>query len=168
MIKQKVKAFTILEVTITMLITALLIGITYTSYSIIVKSYQSFDKKNNEMAVLATLDHLLKRDFDQAESIFKDQEGIALISINKTIKYQFKLDYILRIGARTDTFKVQTQDVNTAFENVSINEVQETEEQNRIDELAFTLIYQNEKIPYHYVKLYSSVNLIFRNPDAVN
>ena len=168
MIKQKVKAFTILEVTITMLITALLIGITYTSYSIIVKSYRSFTVKNEEMTVLVTLDHLLKRDFDQAEMIFKDQDGIALTSNDKTIKYEFKPDYIVRNAARIDTFKVQTQDVSTAFENVPINEVQETEEPNRIDELAFTLIFQNEKIPYHFYKLYSSVNLIQRNPNAVN
>jgi hypothetical protein len=58
--------------------------------------------------------------------------------------------------------------VNTAFETFPVNEVQETEEQNRIDEFAFTLIFQNEKIPYHYHKLYSSVNLIQRNPNAVN
>jgi Tfp pilus assembly protein PilE len=168
MIKQKVKAFTILEVTITMLITALLIGITYTSYSIIVKSYRSFTVKNEEMTVLVTLDHLLKRDFDQAEMIFKDQDGIALTSNDKTIKYEFKPDYIVRIAVRIDTFKVQTQDVNMAFENIPLNEVQETEEQNRIDEVAFILIFQNEKIPYHYNKLYSSVNLIQRNPNAVN
>ena len=168
MVKQKVKAFTILEVTITMLITALLIGITYTSYSIIVKSYHSFTAKNEELAVLATLDHLLKRDFEQAEAVFKNQDGIVLLSDSKTLKYEFKPDYIIRSGIRIDTFKMQTQDVNSMFENVPLNEVQETEEQNRVDELSFILIFQNEKIPYHYYKLYSSVNLIQRNPNAVN
>jgi Tfp pilus assembly protein PilE len=166
--QQKVKAFTILEVTITMLITGLLIAITYTSYSVIVKSYHSFTVKNEEMAVLVTLDHLLKRDFQQAEVISKDQDGIVLTSNDKTIKYNFKSDYIVRTAAGTDTFKVQTQEVNTVFENVPLNEVQETEEQNRIDELAFTLTFKNEKIPYHYHKLYSSVNLIQRNPNAIN
>jgi Tfp pilus assembly protein PilE len=168
MVHQKVKAFTILEVTITMLITALLIGITYTSYSIIVKSYHSFTAKNEEMAVLVTLDHLLKRDFGQAESIFKDQDGIVLTSNDKTIKYEFKPDYMVRTAARIDTFKVQTEGLNTTFESIPVNETQETEEENRIDEVAFILVYKNEKIPYHYHKSYSSVNLIQRNPYAIN
>jgi Tfp pilus assembly protein PilE len=166
--RNRVKAFTILEVTITMLIAGLLIGITYTSYSIIVKSYRSFTLKNDDMAVLVSLDHLLKRDFERAEVIVKDHDGIVLTANDKVIRYGFKPDYIIRSSTRVDTFKVQTQNVTTIFENAEINEVQETEEQNRIDELGFTLLFQNQKIPYHYHKLYSSVNLIQRNPNAVN
>ncbi|HEY2582443.1 MAG TPA: hypothetical protein VGI43_11590 [Mucilaginibacter sp.] len=166
--RNRVKAFTILEVTITMLIAGLLIGITYMSYSIIVKSYHSFTLKNDEMTILVSLDHLLKRDFERAEIIVKDQDGIVLTSNDKVIKYKFKADYIIRSGAKIDTFKVQTQNVSTTFENVEISEVQETGEQNRIDELGFTILFQDQKIPYHYHKLYSSVNLIQRNPNAVN
>jgi len=166
--KQKVKAFTILEITITMLITGVLIAITYTSYIIIIKSYQSFTAKNDEMAVLVTVDHLLKRDFEQAETIYKTQEGISLKKDNQLISYQFKPDYIVRNAAKPDTFKVQTQDVITSFENIPISEVQETEEQNRVDEFGFTLMYKTEQIPYLYHKEYSSENLIQRNPNAVN
>jgi len=166
--RHKVKAFTILEVTITMLIAGLLIGITYTTYSIIIKSYHSFTTKNDDMTVLVSLDHLLKRDFDQADTILKDSDGVVLKSENKVIAYAFKPGFIVRNAARIDTFKVQTQEVNTAFENTPINELQATAEQNRIDQLDFTLIYQNEKIPYHYPKIYSSENLIQRNPNAVN
>jgi Tfp pilus assembly protein PilE len=168
MMKQKVKAFTIMEVTITMLITGLIIGITYTSYSIVIKSYQSFTTKNENMAVLVSLDHVLKRDFERADSIFKDSAGITLKRDNIAIKYVFMPDFVVRNSVRTDTFKVQTQDVMTTFENVPIIEIQATSEQNRIDGLDFTLVFQNEKIPYHYRKLYSSENLIERNPNAVN
>jgi len=76
--KYRVKAFTIFEMVITMMITAIVIGIAYTSYSIVVKSYNSFNNKNNDMAVVINLDHLLKRDFERAETILKDTDGIAL------------------------------------------------------------------------------------------
>ena len=48
--KHRIKAFTIMEVTVTMLIAAILIGITYTTYSIVLKSYNSFTTKNADMA----------------------------------------------------------------------------------------------------------------------
>ncbi|HAL80964.1 MAG TPA: hypothetical protein DCO83_01020 [Mucilaginibacter sp.] len=165
---QKVKAFTIMEVTITMLITGLIIGITYTSYSIVIKSYHSFTIKNDNMAVLVGLDHVLKRDFDRADSILKDSAGITIKKNDVSIKYIFMPDFIVRNSVRNDTFKVQTQDVITTFENITNIEMQATAEQNRIDGLDFTLMFQNEKIPCHYRKLYSSENLIERNPNAVN
>jgi Tfp pilus assembly protein PilE len=168
MMKQKVKAFTIMEVTITMLITGLIIGITYTSYSIVIKSYHSFTTKNDSMAVLVSLDHVLKRDFDRADSILKDSAGITVKKNDMSIKYVFMPDFIVRNSLKTDTFKVQTQEVMTSFDNIPIIEMQATAEQNRIDGLDFTLVFQNEKIPYHYRKLYSSENLIQRNPNAVN
>jgi Tfp pilus assembly protein PilE len=165
MIKHRVKAFTILEVTITMLIAGLLIGITYASYSIVIKSYHSFTMKNDAMASLVSLDHLLKRDFDQADVIFKEPDGVSIKKEDKTIKYIFSTDFIVREAARIDTFKMQTTDINTTFENAAINEIQATDEQNRIDQLDFVLIFQTEKIPYHYHKLYSSENLVQRNPN---
>lgn len=166
--QHRLKAFTILEVTITMLIAGVLIGITYTSYSIVFKSYHSFTTKNEDMAVLINLDHLLKRDFEKADTILKDASGIVLTKDNQLIKYTFMSDFVVRTAARIDTFKVQTQDVNTSFESVPIVEIQATAEENRIDGLDFILIFQNEKVPCHYRKLYSSENLILRNPNAVN
>lgn len=164
----RVKAFTILEVTITMLVTVLLIGITYTSYSIMLKSYHSFTDKNEDMAILVNLDHLLKRDFGQADIILKTADGVALKKGDMLTNYIFNPDFVVRIAARTDTFKVQTQELTTTFESIPLTEIQDTEEQNRVDEMGFTLLFQNEKIPYLYHKPYSSENLIKRNPNAGN
>lgn len=164
----KIKAFTLLEVAITMLISAVLLGITYTSYSIVVKSYRSFTAKNDNIAVLIGLDHVLRRDFAKATVVIKDTDGIELQSDQQSIKYTFNPDFIIRSTTRQDTFKVQTQDILTSFENTPLNNVQDTPEQNRLDELSFTLLFQNEKIPYHYRKLYSSENLIQRNTDALH
>jgi Tfp pilus assembly protein PilE len=166
--KSSVRAFTILEVTITMLIVGLLIALTYTSYSIIIKSYHAFKDKNDRMMILVSLDHVLARDFERADRITKDADGITMNGNAQVIKYTFSPDFITRTTNKIDTFKVQAQDVNAAFENMTVNEVLETEEQNRIDELTFTAVFQDEKIPYQYHKQYSSDNLIKRNPNAVN
>ncbi|MDB5133281.1 MAG: hypothetical protein JWR02_3030 [Mucilaginibacter sp.] len=166
--KQRVRAFTIMEVTISMLIAGLLVAITYTSYSIIVKSYRSFTAKNEDMAVLISLDHVLKRDFDRADLILRETDGFRLKNSDQVIKYTFSPDFITRIAVKMDTFKVETQELNASFENIPVGEVQVTDEESRLDDVAFTLVFQNEKIPYHYHKLYSSDNLIKRIPHAVN
>jgi Tfp pilus assembly protein PilE len=168
MIKQQVQAFTIMEMTITMLVAAILIGITYTSYSIISKSYLSFTTKNTEMAGLETLDKLLKRDFDRAELIKKDTSGILLESPGHIVKYEFMPDFIVRTSGRLDTFKIKTVEFTTLFEGLPVNEVSSSEEQNRLDQLDIILLFQTEKIPYHYHKQYSSANLIQRKPDAIH
>jgi Tfp pilus assembly protein PilE len=168
MTRYKVQAFTIMEVTITMLIAAILIAVTYTSYSIVIKSYNSFTNKNNDMAVLVSLDHVLKRDFEQSRVILKDSAGFSFRKDSALVRYEFSADYIVRKATRIDTFKVQNQDVSASFENVPLLELQTTAEQNIIDELDFAIQYQKEEINYHYHKTYSSENLIEKNPNAIN
>jgi prepilin-type N-terminal cleavage/methylation domain-containing protein len=165
---RRVKAFTIMEVTVTMMIASILMGITYTTYSIISKSYLSFNRKNSDMAALEQLDKLLKRDFERAEIIQKETGGITIKNAEHTVTYEFNPDFIVRTAGIVDTFKIKTEEITTSFEGLPVNEVGSSEEQNRLDELGINLLYQNEKIPYYYHKQYSSVNLIQRNPNALN
>jgi hypothetical protein len=120
------------------------------------------------MAAVLRLDELLQKDFNRAEIVMKDTDGIALKDSSRIIKYRFNPDYVLRIGIVVDTFKVKTDSVGMAFENTMINEMKVDEEDKRLDELDLNITLQNEKIPYHYHKIYSSANLINRNPNAVN
>ncbi len=168
MSKQRVKAFTILEVTITMLIAAVLIGITYTTYSIVFRSYSSFNHQNQEMAMLVRLDQWLKKDFARADSIQKDTAGIILNGAGRHIKYTFDPDFIIRTETKSDTFQLKTETVTASFENLPVTEVSTDQEHNRLDDLVLDIVFRDEKIPYHYHKLYSSANLINRNPDALN
>jgi Tfp pilus assembly protein PilE len=166
--RHQVKAFTIMEVTITMLVAAILIAITYTSYSIVIRSYNSFTGKNNDMAVLISLDHLLKRDFAQAKIVRKDSAGFSFQRDSTLISYEFSPGFIVRKAAGIDTFKVQNLEVNTSFENVPLLELQPDLLQNTIDALDFVILYQKETITFHYYKTYSSENLIEKNPNAIN
>lgn len=166
--RHRVQAFTILEVTITMLLAAVVIGITYEAFSIVSKSYISFQKKNDDMAVLSRLDELLKKDFAHADTIAKIQNGLVFKSNKNTTTYDIEPDFIVRTNIITDTFKVRSQEVTMLFENQPITDIAQIEEQNRIDELQMSILYQDQKIAYHYHKDYSSANLIERNPNAIN
>src|SRR5471030_1943654 len=103
----RLNAFTIMEVTITMLVAAIVIGITYTAYTIISKSFINFKAKNEDIALLARIDKVIKRDFDRAVVIEADDTGIEMINNNQLpVHYAIAPTYIVRKTIVTDTFKV--------------------------------------------------------------
>lgn len=159
---KKVNGFTIMEVTITMLVAGLLIGMAYAMYSVIYKSYGSFNRRNTEVTILTTLDGVLERDFDRADSVRKDTDGISLDSRGRHIAYKFEPNYIIRADGKADTFQLKAETITASFEQKPAAGL------NKIDELAFTIIYQNAKIPFHFYKSYSSVDLFKQTNHAVN
>lgn len=168
MSSHRVKAFTIMEMTVAMLIAAVVIGITYTAYLIVIGSYNSFTKKNNEMAVAIRLDELLRRDFSHADIILKQQDALVFKTNGQITSYEISPNFIVRTHIVTDTFQVRTELLIAGFEGLPVNNDIETDTmKSRIDEASFNLLYENEKIPYHYYKQYSSVNLM-QAPNAIN
>lgn len=169
----QVKAFTIMEVTITMLVAAIVIGITYTAYTIISRSFIDFKSKNEDIALIARIDHLVKRDFEQADLIVTDESGVSIQKLGlMPVHYEFNPSYIVRRSVVADTFKVNNTDIKTFFEHREKSPNNDSDPSdvagNRIDELSFTITYKDDLIPFHYVKTYSAVNLLPGNPYAFN
>jgi prepilin-type N-terminal cleavage/methylation domain-containing protein len=131
--KYQVKAFTLMELTVAMLIASIVIGMTYTIYTIVVGSYRSFHTKNNETAMVIRLDELLKKDFAHADLIRKEEQGISCKSADQLVTYALGPGLIVRTAGAIDTFKVNVQDITTAFEAVPVTGTAGDEEQNRID-----------------------------------
>ncbi len=157
-----------MEISIVMLISAIVIGIAYTAFNIINQSYRSFQHKNENIAVLIRLDELLRKDFSRANTISRTTNGIFVKTGPDSVIYEFEPDFTVRTSTIIDTFKLNVQDVVTTFETSPITAISPVTEQNRIDELNFSILFENEKIPYYYHKQYSSANLIERNPNAIN
>lgn len=166
--KNSIRAFTIMEMTVAMLISAIVIGITYAIYNIVVGSYTSFNNKNNKMAVVLRVDELLQKDISNADKIIKNQQGFLLARDSEKIYYEIQPNFIVRINSVTDTFKIQTDSLKIRFETIPLVETNEDEEQNRIDDISFIVRYDDKFIPYNYHKYYSSVNLFHRNHNAIN
>jgi hypothetical protein len=166
--KRSVKAFTIMEVTIAMLLASVVIGLTYATYNIVSKSYSLYNVKNDKLAELVRLDELIRRDFDKAATVERTANGFEMRSLNKLVTYGMENEFVIRKSVVVDTFKVNVQGMSTSFEGMNISEPFNDDKQNRIDELELILFYDDKKIPYHYHKQYSSVNLMQRYTDALN
>ena len=166
--KGRVKAFTIMEVVISMLLAAIVIAITYTVYTIVVKSYGSYNIKHGNMAALVRLDELLRKDFEKAQTINKTETGLSCTNGEREVIYEFATEGIVRTSGITDTFKVQIQTANFFFEQVPFSDAPSGGEESRIDELKLELLFGEKTISNSYTKHYSSANLIQRKNNALN
>lgn len=151
-----------MEMVISMMLAAIVIGITYASYDIISKSYLSFTRKNESLLEALQLDRLLRKDIASGDSVLKTAEGFIIADSTKKVNYQITPTYTLRIKTRTDTFKVSNQQFVALFED------HETDDGELVDDISLTILFQNEKIPYHYHKQYSAADLVKRHTDALN
>jgi Tfp pilus assembly protein PilW len=158
--KNRIPAFTIMELTVAMLISAIVIGLMYSAYAIISKSYLSFVDRNNNASTLAFLDRRLSRDIDKAEIIWRDSNTVTMRSNKDTVIYRFRADRVIRQKLLADTFKVSTDGLSTSFESVPVDGNQSNTGEKKIDDLQIVLLAEGQKIPYHYHKTYSSVNLL--------
>lgn len=163
-----IKAFTLLEVIIAMLITALLVSITYNAYLIINKSYISFTEKNERLTTIILMDHMISRDFTRAGTITSFHDKILFCGLNDTVIYQFENNDIIRVGNRTDTLKANVTNLSMSFEDRKLQPVEPNQDRLLVDDIVFTLTEEDQKIPLHYHKTYSATDLLNFSNNAIN
>ncbi|WP_026898451.1 PulJ/GspJ family protein [Daejeonella oryzae] len=176
----KVKAFTIMELSVSMAISAIVIMMAYTVYNIVSKGYLDFNVINQEFSSLMRADELINRDFSKAELIVLTDQGVSIKTRNETILYIINKDEIIRKSNDVDTFKVRVSQKEFSFESSpvyiqhqNINEMElinnlESIENQRIDKIQMTILFRGELIPLSYFKSYSSSNLLNRKVHAFN
>jgi Tfp pilus assembly protein PilE len=162
----KLKAFTIIEVTIAMMASAILILIVYTAFSIISNAYRAFYKKNNEISGLVQFDRLMNKDFSKAKRILRTERGVLLVNDTDSTIYIIDTAYIVRNHKIIDTFKVKVDSSLTLFENQPVSLLSRDTAMNRIDQLEIQLNFNNQPVNLQYHKTYSSSNLIQQDPYA--
>lgn len=155
-INKRIPAFTLMEVTISMLIAAIAIAITFTAYRLVSRSYVDFSQKQQHISELITADKLLKQDFVKGSIIMKGPKGFSIVMREGTIDYSFHPDYFLRqqYALRTDTFKIKTTELNYLFEG------EEVAEGESIDQFTLKEEIQGAMIDLRYYKLYSAQDLL--------
>ena len=156
LISKKIPAFTLMEVTVSMLIAGIAIGITYTAAHIISVTYGDYQKKQDQVAAFMMMDRLLKKDFAGQGTIVKTTEGIQMNMKGQLISYKFEDGYLIRdqYSLGTDTFKLDTKAVSCTFEKEAAADGQ------HIDELIVQAKLENEEVSLIYHKTYPSQDLI--------
>jgi len=119
----KLKAFSLLEVLIALLISGLVISAAYSGFLFTHKQFNKFKGITTELRDYFTMSEVLNREFENAKKVVKKSKyEIEIKEIDKSINYKFNSDYILRsIANETDTFWFNT----TNIEMEVVNEITE-------------------------------------------
>ena len=116
---KKIKAFTLIELLVAMVISAIVIAITYQIYFIASKQFVEYKKSNKKVTQEVVLKGLLNNDFFQSESVIRKSENSIEAQIpDRKINYEWINDYIIRTsnGSR-DTFFMPVSSVELKFRN---------------------------------------------------
>ncbi|MFD2162271.1 type II secretion system protein J [Paradesertivirga mongoliensis] len=154
-INSKLNAFTIIEVTVSMLLATISIVIAYTAYRVVSNSYRQFDKKNKTISEFTLTDKMLKRDISLSTKVLRATDGFLLTMPEGEVRYQFQPDYILRnqYNLRTDTLFIRSSELLSVFEQ------KEVFEGDLVDKISFKIALEDKTIPLSYTKKYSAEEL---------
>ncbi|HEY0056917.1 MAG TPA: hypothetical protein VGB63_16320 [Pedobacter sp.] len=151
----RLPAFTIIEVTVSMLLATISIVIAYTSYRVIGSSYREFDRKNKNMSEFVMTDKVLKKDIFNCGKLTRTPDGLSLSFSGGIIQYHFYPDYILRnqYNLRTDTLFVRSSELVALFEHQIVSSGAAA------DQVSFKAELNHRTIPLGYSKTYSAAEL---------
>lgn len=104
----KLKAFTLVELAITMIITGIVIAFTIASFQIITKLHLRYQEKIETINQFEKLRYLLAKDNFESKKIIKENNGFSFFKDSSIIHYLISKDNLIRIqSVRKDTFTLK-------------------------------------------------------------
>lgn len=150
----KLKAFTLFELVLGMLLATIVIGMAYYASSIFMRLQQGYSKTNQLQAELVLFKKVISRDVERAaevelgagELLLKGTKGELLLS------YEMGKDQVLRRALSADTFKLKDISLQGSFEG-------QLQESGLTDRLVFSFSHAGEQALFQVRKHYSAVEL---------
>ena len=152
----KINAYTLMEVTVAMLVAAICITICYTAYGLMANYYLVFKEKNDTIDSVLMLKQTMERDLLNGEHCFKITQGFQLQGDSDSVNYLFnEKDVIRKVGKlKADTFHLKVSDLVCEFEQQTILEL------DTIDRISFKILLpEAQVVPILLKKKYSAENL---------
>jgi hypothetical protein len=155
LIGKKVKAFTIIEMTVVMLLSTIVISMAYFAFELLSKRYVKYKAQTEVYYKLTLLDQLLSKDFFTADSIKAYGGNLRTFQGEVISDYEFVGHYILRRAAnQTDTFYFQVVKHELLYQEMPVSS------DELIDQCKLNLLFENRNLEYVYSKQDGSANSI--------
>lgn len=156
MLRTRLHAFTLLELTIALLLVSLLSGFAYYAFGTFSRHTQSRQQQKQEQYGLDLLVHRLKVDCAQSDSIGYQDLQLYFTDSTGQIRYEFTDDYILRsqYELRTDSFYIAAEAPIVQYEQ------QKGTLTGLVKHIDLILYFRDNTIPLNLEKTYSSQQLI--------
>lgn len=156
MTKNRLHAFTLIELTIALLLVALLSGIAYSVFSTFHGHTQQRQWQKQERYSLDLLIHRLKIDCAQADSISGSDQSIYFTDSLGQVEYTFGEQFVLRqqYRLRTDTFHIGSD--TPQLEYIQKKKVRT----GLVQQIDLNLYFKDRTLPIHLQKNYSSEQIL--------
>lgn len=155
-IKSKIKAFTLSEMLVVLVISGMVIALTMVVHNLVQKQLFLIKQNNEQRAEIQSLERVLWQDMSTHDAYFNGQVNqLLFLSPKDTINYTFESDYTLR---NQDTLNVQIHEV-LAYLNG------EKAIGTRIDAIE---LYYTKKIADHKLFIYQKKDVAYRINEKMN
>lgn len=108
--QNKVKSFTLSELLVVMIITAIVVGLALSVLNLVQKQIRGIENNFRKTTELSLFEQRLRQDFNQHNTILYSPNKLALYSDTDTISYTFETEFTLRdldtISAKVNVSKV--------------------------------------------------------------
>lgn len=151
------KAFTLIEVIVTLLLSSIIIGIAISGYTITNQQFKLFDTSTEQSLDILRLNNLIKSDIDKSDVIF--YENNQLVCKNEQIEttYNFNSEAIIR---NLNTEIPRKDSICLKFEKLEVFFNDEIKDFGIIDNIMLTITSFEIKQQLHYTKRYSALELM--------
>jgi len=92
----RVKSFTLAEMLVVMIITAIVVGLAFSVLSLVQRQIRGIQKNFSKTTELSLLEQRLWQDFNQHNSVTYQDRKITLLSDNDTVYYDINETFVLR------------------------------------------------------------------------
>jgi prepilin-type N-terminal cleavage/methylation domain-containing protein len=154
---KKVRAFSLIELLVAMVISSVVIASAYFMYSMFSKDLIDYKGHINKLSDAVVLNGILEHDINLAQAVKKNSSnGIRIEQGSANIDYEWQEDAVLRkTDLSTDTFHLFLKDVELNFMNT-----EQTVTGSLIDVLKFNSSTDGREITFSFEKKYGSDMLV--------
>jgi len=151
MIKSKLKAFTLMNFVVGMIITSIIMTSFYEAYQYMNEEVNMYRNQNNSILDALNFQVNLNKDMLKAETVIRlSEEEIEVANLENKYRYQFTENYILKLNDDIiDTFKIAVTNLKFETENFDL-----------IKKISFTSKLDNKDISYIFSKAYSAEQIV--------
>lgn len=146
----KIKAFTIIELTVVMLLSSIVISMAYFAFDILTKRYLHYKKESEIRYEMTNIQSLLSHAFFVSDSVKVSTNTLHVYTRFANIDYELLPDYIIKRDRNTiDTFHFPVVKAAYLFDNKQVDE-------GIIDQLHIEMEFNGKNIPAIFSKKYSA------------
>jgi hypothetical protein len=149
---RKIRSYTIMEMIVVMIISAIVVGTAYNTYRIVFQQYLTMRNTSEILRQMSLLDVLISRDVDNCNYIRRTHEGFSCHYEINEINYYLEKDLVLRAeGLVMDTFRISPLNIDMKYNNVDVMQVS-----SYVDRITFEHRYKDETISFAFQKKYGA------------